>query len=33
VIILDTNVLSALIEEPPDNVVLEWLNRQPRRSV
>ncbi len=32
-IILDTTVLSALIEAPLDNVALEWLNRQPRRSV
>jgi toxin FitB len=33
VIILDTNVLSALMRATPDAVVLEWLDRQPAESV
>ena len=32
-IILDTNVLSALMRAPPDAVVIEWLDRQPAESV
>jgi toxin FitB len=32
-IILDTNVISSLMREPADNVVLDWLDRQPRVSV
>ena len=32
-IILDTNVLSALMTEPPELVVAEWLNGQPRESM
>jgi len=32
-IILDTNVLSALMRETPDENVLAWLDRQPRTSV
>jgi toxin FitB len=33
VIILDTNVLSALMRERPDQNVITWLDRQPRTSV
>jgi toxin FitB len=33
VIILDTNVLSALMRTIPDAAVLEWLDRQPADSV
>ncbi|HEY1265234.1 MAG TPA: type II toxin-antitoxin system VapC family toxin [Terriglobales bacterium] len=32
-IILDTNVLSALMLQSPDPAVVTWLNRQPRTSV
>ena len=32
-IILDTNVLSALMLKAPDVAVVEWLNRQPPESV
>ena len=32
-ILLDTNVLSALMDEAPDRAVTEWLDRQPRDSV
>lgn len=32
-IILDTNVISALMREPPDPAVLRWLDGQPRGSV
>jgi toxin FitB len=32
-IILDTNILSALMRQTPDQEVIEWLNRQPRTSV
>jgi|SRR5579862_8335686 len=32
-IILDTNVLSALMYESPDKKVVAWLDRQPRSSV
>jgi toxin FitB len=32
-IILDTNVLSALMRQTPDKTVIEWLNRQSRTSV
>jgi predicted nucleic acid-binding protein len=32
-IVLDTNVLSALMLEPPDENVSSWLNRQPRTSI
>lgn len=32
-IILDTNVLSALMREPPDPAVVRWLDRQPRLSI
>jgi toxin FitB len=32
-IILDTNVLSALMRERPDQEVVRWLNEQPRTSV
>jgi toxin FitB len=31
--ILDTNVLSALMRKTPDEAVIEWLNQQPRTSV
>jgi predicted nucleic acid-binding protein len=33
VIILDTNVLSALMRHPADRNIVEWLDRQPRTSV
>jgi predicted nucleic acid-binding protein len=33
VIILDTNVLSALMRTNPDAVVVDWLDRQPADSV
>ena len=33
VIILDTNVLSALMRKAPDPVVVAWLDRQPAQSV
>ena len=32
-IVLDTNVLSALMQSSPDSVVVEWLDRQPADSV
>ncbi|HEY1744662.1 MAG TPA: type II toxin-antitoxin system VapC family toxin [Granulicella sp.] len=32
-ILLDTNVLSALMRQEPDAEVIRWLDRQPRRSV
>jgi predicted nucleic acid-binding protein len=32
-IILDTNVLSALMRQAPDRSVVTWLDRQPRTSV
>ncbi len=32
-IVLDTNVLSALMLEPPEEKVSNWLNRQPRTSI
>jgi predicted nucleic acid-binding protein len=32
-IILDTNVVSALIGDPPDAAVREWLDRQPSTSI
>jgi toxin FitB len=32
-IILDTNVLSALMHRTPDEKVIAWLNTQPRTSV
>ena len=32
-IILDTNVLSALMRETPDHPVVSWLDKQPRTSV
>jgi len=33
VIILDTNVLSALMRQTPDQRVIAWLDEQPRTSV
>jgi toxin FitB len=33
VIILDTNVFSALMRQEPDKHVISWLDRQPRTSV
>jgi toxin FitB len=33
VIILDTNVLGALMRTSPDTAVIEWLDRQPAESV
>jgi len=33
VIILDTNVLSALMRETPEQLVIAWLDRQPRSSI
>ena len=32
-IILDTNILSALMRRIPDLTVIEWLDRQPRISI
>ena len=32
-IILDTNVLSALMRQTPDSSVVAWLDRQPRLSI
>ena len=32
-IILDTNVLSALMQHAPDRQVISWLDQQPRTSV
>lgn len=32
-IILDTNVLSALMRQQPDRHVIAWLDRQPRTSI
>ena len=32
-IILDTNVLSALMQKAPEQAVIEWLDRQPADSV
>jgi predicted nucleic acid-binding protein len=32
-IILDTNVLSAIMKVPTDRIVLEWFGRQPRSSI
>jgi predicted nucleic acid-binding protein len=32
-IILDTNVLSALMRPTPDEVIVAWLDRQPRSSI
>jgi len=33
VIILDTNVISALMRAPPDAAVIGWLDRQPAESI
>jgi len=33
VIILDTNVVSALMQRTPDAAVIEWLNQQPAESI
>jgi predicted nucleic acid-binding protein len=33
VIVLDTNVLSALMRSEPDTVVVNWLDRQPAESI
>jgi predicted nucleic acid-binding protein len=32
-IVLDTNVLSALMQQVPDKDVVAWLDRQPRASI
>ena len=32
-IVLDTNVLSALMRQSPEQAAVEWLDRQPRTSV
>jgi predicted nucleic acid-binding protein len=32
-ILLDTNVISALMRETPDEGVVRWLDRQPRTSI
>ena len=32
-IVLDTNVLSALMRHPPGGRVVEWLDKQPRMSI
>jgi len=31
--ILDTNVLSALMQQQPDAAVVEWLDREPAGTV
>jgi predicted nucleic acid-binding protein len=33
VIILDTNVISALMQQRPDLQVIAWLNDQPAESI
>ena len=32
-IVLDTNVLSALMRQSPDKQVVDWLDKQPRSSI
>jgi hypothetical protein len=32
-IVLDTNVISALMRDIPDETVIRWLDRQPRASI
>ncbi|HCS89118.1 MAG: PIN domain-containing protein [Thiohalocapsa sp. PB-PSB1] len=32
-VVLDTNVLSALMRDPPDDTVVTWLDGQPQESV
>jgi toxin FitB len=32
-IVLDTNVLSALMRQSPDKQVIDWLDQQPRSSI
>ncbi len=32
-VVLDTNVMSALMHEPPQPAVVTWLDRQPRISI
>jgi toxin FitB len=32
-IVLDTNVLSALMRKSPDKQVIDWLDKQPRSSI
>jgi len=32
-IVLDTNVLSALMQDTPDPAVVEWLDNQPTESI
>ena len=32
-IILDTNILSGIMQDRPDQLVADWLDRQPRESV
>jgi predicted nucleic acid-binding protein len=32
-ILLDTNVLSAVMQQTPDPVVVDWLNEQPAESI
>lgn len=32
-IVLDTNVVSALMRQPAESVVVEWANRQPLESI
>jgi len=32
-IILDTNLLSALLRDQPDEAVVRWLDQQPRQSI
>jgi predicted nucleic acid-binding protein len=32
-IVLDTNVLSALMRQVPDRAVVDWLDKQPRTSI
>ena len=32
-IILDTNVISALMRRKPDTIIVDWLDKQPRMSI
>jgi predicted nucleic acid-binding protein len=32
-IVLDTNVLSALMRQSPNNQIIDWLDKQPRSSI
>src|SRR5581483_2551206 len=32
-IVLDTNVISAVMQQPPDKRVVEWIDQQPQNSI